>query len=280
LAQAIFAQAQRIARSLCQSSFCPEEAGLLVAMPPIQRASGIVALCLLAHVSMSEATTTLVNIRSEYTGEYLYEGVPTLDWTRRYVLTWIPKNEDPTVVTQYHFELTPLANGNFNIKSKYRDEYWYVGDPKLDSKRRHVLSWIPKNEDPTVVTQYQFEIIPLFNGKYIIKSTYTDEYVYVGAPKLDSTRHRVLTWIPKNEDPTIVSQYQFEIPTLGTALASLASVLGQSSASSKESQVPMMPPLVSSMLVGFLVGGSVAFMALSIYVRAGHRSEQQPPLLG
>ena len=89
--------------------------------------------------------------------------------------------------------LSALAPGKYRIKHYTKQEYLYVGQPKLDDMRYHVLGWTPgwaDSDSDLVVTAHEDQ-----EGSYYgFQSIKWGKWIYAGHPTLDANRRRVLTF--------------------------------------------------------------------------------------
>ena len=149
-------------------------------------------------------------IKSAKFNEYLYAGVPKLDEKRRHGLTWkeydSPEN-DVTMRWEIH------SYGDYcGIRSVKHNEWLYAGEPKLDSQRRHALSWkgrgSPENDE---TMRWEIRSFGEYSG---IRSVKHDEWLYVGRPKFDERRRFTLTW-KGSGDPLSDGSMRWEVRSFG-----------------------------------------------------------------
>ena len=99
------------------------------------------------RASGAHEMSKFTSFKSARFGEYLYAGNPMYDRDRRYVLTWGGK-DNPTTDPDMRWEIVDFGD-YVGIKSVKFDEWMYAGNPKLDSDRRHVLTYVtgdPKSD--------------------------------------------------------------------------------------------------------------------------------------
>eukprot|EP00854_Cymbomonas_tetramitiformis_P013090 gene13090-15458_t len=133
--------------------------------------------------------------------------------------------QDPRIVDTYlHVQEYHVPTGYVGIKSVEKNEYLYVGNPKLDDHIKYVLIFhtgSPKNDQGMLL-----EIVK-FDGYYGIKSKRFGKWLYAGNPKLDKERRHLLMF--HEGDPTTDNDMRVGIfGSLVTAMAfkAFASVNG------------------------------------------------------
>ena len=125
--------------------------------------------------------------------EYLYAGTKQLDSQRRYVLSWIPKDNEgrPSNDVTTHWQLY-FYGSYVGIKNVATAEWMFAGVSKLDYYRRYALTWIgsgtPEDED---TMRWVIDDNSLFT---CIRSWKYNEYLYVGTMQYDNSRRYALTW--------------------------------------------------------------------------------------
>lgn len=144
--------------------------------------------------------------------EYLYAGVPTLDYQRRYVLSWIPKDGDgrpnSNPITIWNLYYYP-AGGYYGIKNEYANEWLFAGE-SMAQDRRLALTWIGIG-DPESDDTMRWSLNPV-GSTTMIRNIKLNEYLYLGTPKLDSTRRLALTWKAESSlmsDPDLFFQIKY-----------------------------------------------------------------------
>lgn len=86
------------------------------------------------------------------TPNQLYAGAYTYDRDRRYVFTWTQGNP----IAEAPWEITPIENGKYLIRSKHLKEYMYAAD--FPSKG-HVFTWRVKEHNARDDEQFHWYIL-------------------------------------------------------------------------------------------------------------------------
>ena len=150
-------------------------------------------------------------IRSIKTNEWLYAGEPNIGQYRRRVLSWSGSGTPANDKTM-RWEIRSFGDYS-GIRSIKHNEWLYVGKPMLDGNRRFALTWNGDGDPSNEVTmRWEIRSFGNYSGLRSIKH---NEWLYVGAPKLDENRRYALTWNKEPDTPSKSEFMRWEIRSFG-----------------------------------------------------------------
>lgn len=159
---------------------------------------------------------TVIGLKNQKHGEFLYANNVIYNSERRHVLTWGGGPETPLEPVQKNaMRFNMVDFGDYvGFQSELHKEWMYVGEPNWNRDRRYVLTW-KGSGSPKTNEMMRFKIFD-FKSYVGIKNVRLDQWVYANDPHWGRHRRYVLSWKPEGH-PTTNPGFRWELKELGPA---------------------------------------------------------------